>query len=421
MKQVLFAMFAACLIAGGYAMYVQQDTGSLQIHFAQYNFETDLLNVGIASLVIVLGLIILSSIYSLLKKLAGLFGIKRAERLAAQARMSLEQGLIELAEGRFEKAEKLLLHKISHNENALLCYLSAARAAQKQGAHDRRDEYLRQAHKSKPTADIAIGLTQAELQYSHEQYEQALATLNNLHSLSPKHAYVLYLLAKTNDKLREWDKLRSLIPELHKLNVFPPEKLLPLEISTWNGLYMMSAERGNAAQLTQCWKATPKHLKGLPDIVETYARQLISIKCEGEAEAVLRNHLNNSWDESTVILYSELNVLADNKQLETAQDWLLQHQHNPYLLFTLGKMCVLRSLWGKARNYLEASLSIEPAPQTYLLLATLLEDHMNETQLAQNYYKLGLLMLSEDCGIGSWENTSADITGKIKASALKII
>ena len=420
MKQVLFAMFSACLIAGGYAMYIQQDTGSLQVKFAAYHFETDLLNVGIASLIFVVALLILSSLYSLLKKLAGLFGSKRAARLANQARLSLEHGLIELAEGRFEKAEKLFLHKITHNENALLCYLSAARAAQKQGAHDRRDEYLRKAHESTPTADIAIGLTQAELQYSHGQFEQALATLNNLHTLSPKHAYVLYLLAKTHGKLREWDKLRNLVPELHKLNIFPPEKLLPLEIATWSGLYAMSADKSGFSQLTQNWKDTPKHLKGLPDIVETYAKQLISIKCEGEAEQILRDHLSNSWDESTVILYSEINVLADNKQLETAQDWLLQHQHNPYLLFTLGKMCLLRSLWGKARNYLEASLSIKPMPQTFLLLATLLEENMNESSLAQRYYKQGLLLLGEECGVDSCEDTT-NLTSKAQPPSLKVI
>ena len=114
-------------------------------------------------------------------------------------------------------------------------------------------------------------------------------------------------------------------------------------------------------------------------------------------------------------------MLADNKQLETAQDWLQQHQHNPYLLFTLAKMCILRSLWGKARNYREASISIAPMPQTYLLLATLLEEHMDEISLAQSHYKQGLLLLSEECGIGSWGKTTSDTTDHSKVTALKII
>lgn len=421
MKQILFAMFAACLIAFGYAMYIQQDTGYLQIRFAQYSFETDLLKTGIALLATVIVLLLLSSIYSLLIKFASLFGSKRKLRLADQARQSLEQGLIELAEGRFDKAEKLFLHKISHSENALLCYLSAAHAAQKQGAHDRRDDYLRKAHKSTPTADIAIGLTQAELQFSHEQYEQALATLNSLHELSPKHGYVLYLLAKTYGKLRDWNKLCQLMPELKKLDILPPEKLLPMEISTWKGLYSNCTGPDAVSQLTQLGKDTPKHLKGLPEIVETYAKTLLENNAESDAEQILRNHLNNSWDESIVILYSQLNVLGDNRQLEEAEKWLQQHQHNSYLLFSLGKMCLLRSLWGKARNYLEASLSIEAMPQTYMVLAQLLEQHMAETTLAQDYYKQGLSILSNTDNTANIEKIPAQLSLETKTPTLKAI
>ena len=397
MKQILFAMFAACLISLGYAMYIELDLGFLKIQFADFQFETDLLKTGAALLVLVVSLLILSSLYSLLLHFFSYFGSRRSQRLSILARQSLEHGLIELAEGRFDKAEKLFLHKIAYNENALLCYLSAARAAQKQGAHDRRDDYLRKAHATKPTADIAIGLTQAELQLSHGQYEQAIANLNNLHKLSPKHAYVLYLLAKTHARLLDWDKLRELIPELHKLKVFPPEKLLPLEVATWTGLYSR-ATNNKISQLTDLWKDTPRQLKGLPDIVESYAKTLISIGAQDEAEQVLRNHLNNSWDESTVILYSQQNILSDSKQLEHAESWLQQHQHNPYLLLALGKMCILRGLWGKARNYLEASLSISPMPQTYLTLAGLLEDQMGETTAAQENYKQGLLLISDEFG-----------------------
>ena len=417
MKQILFAMFAACLIAAGYVMYAEQDLGHLQIRFADFELETDLLKTGAALLALVLILLTLNSFYTLLLNFFSYFGSKRQQRLSVQARQSLEDGLTELAEGRFDKAEKLFLNKIAYNENALLCYLSAARAAQKQGAHDRRDEYLRKAHTTKPTADIAIGLTQAELQVSHGQYEQALAILNNLHKLSPKHAYVLYLLAKTHARLLEWDKLRALIPELHKLKVFPPEKLLPLEVATWTGLYSSNANN-TVLELSELWKDTPRQLKAMPDIVEHYATTLIAIGADEEAELVLRSHLNNSWDESTVILYSQQNILADAKQLEHAENWLQQHQHNPYLLLALGKMCIQRSLWGKARSYLDASISISPMPQTYLTLARLLEDHMDELELANKHYKSGLLLVNNNVSEQESNMKESETTEDVSTEAI---
>ena len=125
---------------------------------------------------------------------------------------------------------------------------------------------------------------------------------------------------------------------------------------------------------------------------------MISVNAAGEAEKVLRRYLDKNWHESTIVLYSELDVLVDNTQLETAESWLETHQQNAWLLLALGKMCMTRSLWGKARNYLEASISIRPMPENYLKLARLLEEHMEEPAAAQEYYRQGLHLLAGDYG-----------------------
>jgi len=183
MNRIFFILLSAVIIVAGYAMYTNNDLGLMQVSFAEYQFEANLLEVGTVALGMLLAVLLLVHTIRLIKKASGLFGEKRSERLTEKARHSLEQGLIELSEGRFEKAEKILLQKVEHNENALLAYLAAARAAQHQGAHDRRDDYIRRAHQSAPDADIAIGLTQAEMQMDHNQFLQALATLNHLNVL----------------------------------------------------------------------------------------------------------------------------------------------------------------------------------------------------------------------------------------------
>ena len=70
-----------------------------------------------------------------------------------------------------------------------------------------------------PSADVAVGLTQAELQLAHQQYEQALATLMHVRSLSPKHNYVLKLLKKLYENLGEWKKLEEILPDLRRRKV----------------------------------------------------------------------------------------------------------------------------------------------------------------------------------------------------------
>ena len=53
-------------------------------------------------------------------------------------------------------------------------------------------------------ADIAVGVVQAELQLDADQKEQALATLQHLREVSPKHPYVLQLLQNLYSEMNQW-------------------------------------------------------------------------------------------------------------------------------------------------------------------------------------------------------------------------
>lgn len=398
MNRLLYVLLIAVITITGFSMYQHHDIGHLSFRFADIAFETNLI-VFIAALLCVLFVaLVFVKIVIAIKAGFEYFGSKRQLRLKNKARLSLSQGLIDYAEGRFQQSEKTLMQMIKYNDDQLPVYLTAARAAQQLGAHDRRDEYLRQAHQIMPEADVAISLTQAELQLAHEQNEQALATLTQLYEKQPDHTYVLTLLVNTYKHLQDWDNLAGVLPQMKKRGVLSDESFQKFEIDVCKGQLSNRAKSSQVKTLLDYWDQVAQHLKTLPSIVEHYARQLIAIDASGEAEKVLRVFLDKHWHESTIVLYSELDVLVDNKQLEMVESWLKDHQNNAYLLLALGKMCISRSLWGKARSYLEASISIEPMPENYLKLARLLEEHINDTAAAQEYYRQGLHLLTGECG-----------------------
>ena len=75
----------------------------------------------------------------------------------------------------------------------------------------------------------------------------------------------------------------------------------------------------------------------------------------------------------------------------------------------------------KAKNYLESSLGIKPITETYLQLATLLRDKMEEPDKADQYYKLGLeLAVAEQYGKNS-QAIDAGLSVKESAPVLKVI
>ena len=58
-------------------------------------------------------------------------------------------------------------------------------------------------------------------------------------------------------------------------------------------------------------------------------------------------------------------------------------------MLTLGRLSVKNKLWGKARTYLEESIEINPLPEAYRTLATVLEE-LGEHGAAAVQYQKGL-------------------------------
>ena len=326
-NRLMYALLISAITIAGFTMYKQNDIGRISFSFAEFSFETNLIVFGAAILCGIFAVLFFIKTIHAIISLFVYFRNRHQQRLKDKARLAMSQGLIEYAEGRFKESEKVLLQHIKHSDDPFLVYLTAARAAQKLDAHDRRDEYLRLAHMNTPNADVAISLTKAELQLAHNQTEQALATLTQLNELSANHTYVLTLLANTYKHLHDWDSLHDILPQLKKHGNMSTETFIAFEIEVCNGQLSKLAKTSNqqnsgARPLIEYWKQTSHHLKVLPVVIEHYAKQLVFLGAADEAETELRLFLNKHWHESTIILYSELDVTVDNKQLEMAENWL---------------------------------------------------------------------------------------------------
>ena len=84
------------------------------------------------------------------------------------------------------------------------------------------------------------------------------------------------------------------------------------------------------------------------------------------------------------------------------------------LLLVLGKLCLKNKLWGKAKTYLETSLSLKPIADTYLHLAMLLDNKMQEPAKAQQLYQQGLKLAV------SYSTAKQDSLQTIKKSVLSL-
>ncbi len=355
----LFGALAVMLASVAVTLVVNKDNGYILIGYDVWTVE------GSLAFFVLLNLVLFLVLYWTLRGLAKLWAIPSSVRAWNERRLSkrshrfLTKGLVELAEGQWEAAEKSLLRHADNSETPLLNYLAAARAAQSQGAHERRDHYLHLAHESMPSADVAVGLTQAELQLAHQQMEHALATLMHLRAIAPKHKYVLKLLKSLYEKLSDWQQLGRLLPELRKHKVFTTEELVELDINVQSHLMAQIAQEREQGALPRFWENLAKPLRRNPRLVHEYACIRIGQGQDEEIEGLIRDVLAQTWDDQLVTVYGMLDGGEAMRHLSHGEEWLTKRPHDPVLLLTLGRLALRGRLWGKARNYLEASIGAE--------------------------------------------------------------
>lgn len=269
------------------------------------------------------------------------------------------QGLIAFVEGRWDVARKTLAKSADNSSTPLINYLFAARASSAVGDAKAVDNFLKKAELSTQGADVAISLTQAELQIQNGQYEQALATLLRAKKIASHHPVVLAALMKVYRQLNDWDSLLNLLPSLKKYNALSAIDVKNLEREACSAKLMRAVASHNINGLLSCWKSLPSSVKQDALLVACYAEQLIVGKQYEQAERLLRSQLQHEYNEPLVKLYGLAVAEPLAKQLAFAEQLLKSHSESATLRLTLARICLNHGLDKKARQYLEGSLDLE--------------------------------------------------------------
>ncbi|MBP7080177.1 MAG: heme biosynthesis protein HemY, partial [Rhodocyclaceae bacterium] len=90
-------------------------------------------------------------------------------------------------------------------------------------------------------------------------------------------------------------------------------------------------------------------------------------------------------------LYAECRGADATGRLSRAEKWLRLHPQDDVLLLVLGRLCVEQQLWGKAKSFLEASLSIRETRNANSELARL-HEQLGELVLAARRYRAAALL-----------------------------
>ena len=399
MSKSYIAVLVVLLIAALLGMAVAEDPGYLLIAWRNMSVETSIW-VGLAFLLALWLLVgLLRAVVRLINASSRRVNPWSRHNRARRANQVTTRGLLEFAEGHWANSLRLLRRSAPHADQPLINYLAAARAAHEVEDYRESDNLLREAYETTPQADVAIAVTQAQLQIARGQLEQALATLTRLRKEHPKHLYALKLMGQLYLRLEDWEQLEQLLPELRRHRLHSETDQLELERRVYTALLTQAGQRtdGQTAgnPVSSVWEHLPKSLKQDAALLETYCLQLRASGAEVHAEKVLREALGQFYNDRLVHIYGLVRGADPARQLSTAERWLADHSHDATLLLALGRLALRNHLWGKAREYLEGSFANRRDIQTCAELVRLLE-HMGEPQAAQKVLRQGFALMVHD-------------------------
>jgi len=384
------------------AEFILNDPGYVLLAYESYVLETSLF---VAFLVTVLFAVVAALLVYLASRLLGVrSGLSQwiTARGVKLARQKTTLGLIELAEGHWSKARKLLDEAADDNDHPLINYLNAARAADELGDVEGRDEYLKLAHETKTgKPSFAVGLTQAQLQFKRKDWEHCLATLQRLRENAPKHGYVMKMLVQVYQETEEWEKLCLLLPELRKSkeNPFSEDDFVKCERHAYlNRLNAVakrkSAEASQSQQLTQLWHDIPKSLSQDAELQLTYAQNLVSIGDVEKAARFIESSIDLVWSDEMIHLYGCIPFKYPEKASSVVLNWLRRRPKSASALLAVGRISLQCEQWQRAQTYFEHCLSEKQSAEVYGELARLLAG-LGQHAKSNEYFQKGLAKLSE--------------------------
>ena len=308
----------------------------------------------------------------------------RRRKVQEKGVRALHTAVVSLFEGRYGHAIKSAEIAVKAGEAPGLSALVAARAAHAMRDEPRFESWLAQAATHDAEIRSARLMTQADLHCRSRNFDAATASLEALRRGGQRHIAALRLALKVHQDAGHWEEVLRLARQLEKHKAIGGEYAAILKARCHQEL--LKGLENDPAGLLRYFDNLPTAERKDSKLAALTARALIESGDSVNAQRVIEQSLESTWDPLLARLYAECqggDVLA---RIGRAEKWLKDHPQDASLLLGLGRLCIQQKLWGKAQSYLEAALAVEPDRTAHLDLARLF-DQLGRGESANRHYR----------------------------------
>jgi len=377
----LLALFAAAVAV---TLAAKNTTGRALLEMPPYQLELPLDQFIIAAAAAFF------IFYVLVRFILGIFGYSHRHRHKKADEMLLS-GLKAYLEDDYIKAQKNTAIALKLTDAPIAKAISAviaARSAEMLDDAASRDQYLNSALDQASNEKSLCLAAKTEFLLKDGRHQEALEVLQSLYSEGGlQSSAILQLELEAQQQAGNWDAAIDLINILAKRP--SANKALIKKLKHEAQIQNIKSKASDLQSLNQYWQHISPIEKMDSKLSAAAARAYISLGNCAMANHIIEQNVPITWDNELIGLYAECLDYHVNRQIECAEVWLRSHPNNAQLLLTLGRLCTHCELWGKAQNYLEASLSVESGHKAHFALAQL-NEKLGKHELAMNHYNKGL-------------------------------
>jgi HemY protein len=389
--RLLVWLLAASAAAVAFVLFARVDSGYVVFFYPPWRVDMPMMVFGAAALASFMLLYLLFRLLGNALRLPSIVGAWRLRRRRERAHAALAAALQAYYEGRYARAEKEAGVAFEDGPASGVAALLAARAAHQMRDFERRDRWLERADAAGEGLQAARLVSRAELALEDRDYSAARDALRTLHGAGPKHVATTRMLLRAERGAGAWDEVLRLASQLSKRDAISPALAEEYKVQATVELLGRSADDGGAFE--RRWRGIPAADRVQPRVAAAGARHATALGKAPLARDILEKALEAEWVPTLVALYGELpggsneeKVAEARVRIERAERWLRERERDAPLLATLGRLCAHAELWGKARSFLEASLSFEESRTARIELARLAE-YLGQADEAQRHFR----------------------------------
>ena len=392
MLRALLVFIIFLILFAGIVLFVVQAPGQVIFTYGDTTIELPLIGFVIGIGIVFALLYLLVRLLNLVVHMPMRIHAARSRRRQRMSEQGTRKGLSCFVSGDWASSEKLLARAAEHASHPYINYLLAAQAAQRYGNEETCNHHLGQAEKCIPAKQkAALDILHAEFLLQQGQPEQALSCIEPHCGEIRSNPKVAGLLAAAHEQLEDWQQLERILPDLKKNPHFDRTELENFQNKTVRGLLAAVRSGKTAEDVEQLGARYKEVIRNNHTLAVAYVETLLDQDRLRPAAALSLEILNHHWNPELVRLYGLMKHADVTRALQQAEQWTVQHDQDPTLHLTLGRLCRQAQLWGKAKSHLESSLIRKPLAETYSELAEL-HEHLDESEAAQDCSKKGLLL-----------------------------